>query len=1673
MKNITTRLISGALAASMMLSVCPVSAFATYRQTEAEKAVAAYAAAQNLDEENTTSGKAISADSTITPDSVTQGYTQITAGGTYTVAGGDYTGYDTGDYGASYHERFETIVINTTENVTLNIQGDIKLKESQRTFIRVENVGTLTISGNGHKLTTCVETTDTYSYLIGVDSSAANSNIVVDNCTLETKYGTVIDAETGTVILKNTTLSGNGSSWGYASVASGSKLVVESGSKIEVEGEWVQNRGTVEMQNGVTFGEKANRIRLYEDATIAFASGANYSSAPINVYAVRLTQVDKRKLADGDHASSIKLVDNYGDALSGYEVKYESGATYAVKVVPGSSESNPIVISPDDAEATTISSAGTWTVKGGEYTKQNPIVIENTSADDKVVLNIEDDVELNYTASGWFGNPDSSFVKIESPCTLVVNGKRHTIKTTGGSSNCGSVIQTGYGVTENATITLNDCTVEHSVSSVSNVSPIEVYGTKLMLNNTTVTSVNDSSSAVLLANGSIQIGDNVKLGNNGYIKLNGKAATIEFVGQNTSAYQDSKLNVYFAGYDGNTDAQLTPKNSADVSNLLQLVDGDGNALEGCTIKYNSEEKYNYVAKSSQTSAELELDENGYPTESKGGTLDVTHSNWKYSAVDKKLTLLEGTFDLGTTEIGYAVTVGDGTSADAKVTLENANISGKLIINTNGVVNGGTFTGTREEVENYGVIKAGTFVAREITNYPGSCINGGSFMEEYSTIYNYGTITDGVFWGAVVNGYANSGHDELKGTINGGIFPGAVSGGKTTNIINGGVFSGKYYNDNPQENLCKIRWTSYDYTVNGMSVDGYGPAKNYIRVIATDNHPQTFTINSPEANTSWSFSNGTDTLTVKAGQSNVSGFGGKVVASASADGKNLTLTVTDTASLGNLTMETLTLPAAKAEDYTIEMDGSKLTADGSSLAYDKDAARKITVTRKATGDAAAAELTADQFTTTITRDGEPVESIGLPGEYNVTVSIHDGVASGDLAGYTFTIEKAEVDEAAMQVLLENFSFNIGAEYSYPNWTSPSSNTNQTELKEAGFGTDISLTGYQKQQANGTWGDIIKDDPVNDPGTYAPVYTVSEGSVYPSVTLTYKDYCNSEKIKNKTFTVVAGHVDEDDFTPGETFDKTNPETNPSKDETKLGKLHIVYYDQNGEKVSEDTAPTEPGTYKVGFRYDASEYYQAFDYGPVAGWTYEVKETPAAELFQFEVAADTTYTGAPIGAKVTINSSTKGITVKYKDEHGNVTAAQPTDAGTYTVLIDYAGSDKYAAVSDLEVGEFTINRADLTADDFTYDENTHRVHSEKVEDEFIHVIYRRTDAEGPARVFTDELPTIAGTYEITYTVDRTPNYNSMAETAVAETYTVDKLTADDISASDLLISIPFLPSYSGKAKEVTADVLDPNKLPGTITVNYYTDAACKDESKLPEGELPTNAGTYYFTITVGESYNNEEVTLTPSDNSFTIKPASEVVEGEVAVKVPENLYEDEDEKGITLDFGSTGLTEEDVTITYTNTDSSEDLPEGTLPKERGTYSYTVTVKNAKGNYAAGTVLAEGEYIIKAEKADDNLEVSYGDVSWDDKQNGEPLTVGAKVTITAPEDSDVSVFHSWIITVDGQELTTAEELKALGIEWDETDPDADPRVQRELTFTMPKGKVNIAAYTSRTGQIRTFFLR
>lgn len=135
MRKKSTRLLSAALAACMMLSVLPVGAFAAEPGTEPENG----------------NGVSAQAEETLPFEGK-----EITKGGTYTMPEGTYTG------------NFE---INTDDDVKIEITGDVTYKHGwgKQYLFYVSKVGTLTVDGGTHKIR--VNTTTDDGAILRVESS--------------------------------------------------------------------------------------------------------------------------------------------------------------------------------------------------------------------------------------------------------------------------------------------------------------------------------------------------------------------------------------------------------------------------------------------------------------------------------------------------------------------------------------------------------------------------------------------------------------------------------------------------------------------------------------------------------------------------------------------------------------------------------------------------------------------------------------------------------------------------------------------------------------------------------------------------------------------------------------------------------------------------------------------------------------------------------------------------------------------------------------------------------------------------------------------------------------------------------------------------------------------------------------------------------------------------------------------------------------------------------------------------------------------------------------------------------------------------------------------------------------------------------------------------------------
>ena len=200
MRKKSTRLLSAALAACMMLSALPVGAFAAEPGTEPENAVTAQEEVHTLNKNG---------------DS-------ITTGGTYTM-GGPYTGTITVNV-----ENGEDVIINITDDVTTNIDAAL---------IKVVK-GHVTINGGTHSLKN-TSTSSSYSvtkplvYLTGDELNTTveindgtyvengpvitcfnkNGTIVINNGTFESSQEAVIDNIYGTIRIEGGTFNGTGQTY--------------------------------------------------------------------------------------------------------------------------------------------------------------------------------------------------------------------------------------------------------------------------------------------------------------------------------------------------------------------------------------------------------------------------------------------------------------------------------------------------------------------------------------------------------------------------------------------------------------------------------------------------------------------------------------------------------------------------------------------------------------------------------------------------------------------------------------------------------------------------------------------------------------------------------------------------------------------------------------------------------------------------------------------------------------------------------------------------------------------------------------------------------------------------------------------------------------------------------------------------------------------------------------------------------------------------------------------------------------------------------------------------------------------------------------------------------------------------------------------------------------------
>ena len=184
-----------------------------------------------------------------------------------------------------------------------------------------------------------------------------------------------------------------------------------------------------------------------------------------------------------------------------------------------------------------------------------------------------------------------------------------------------------------------------------------------------------------------------------------------------------------------------------------------------------------------------------------------------------------------------------------------------------------------------------------------------------------------------------------------------------------------------------------------------------------------------------------------------------------------------------------------------------------------------------------------------------------------------------------------------------------------------------------------------------------------------------------------------------------------------------------------------------------------------------------------TYDESSNPASRFPLPFTASDfdfgptnLTYDGTPKGATVTAKSGVEGIgeiTAKYYDSKGNQITGLPTDAGKYTVKIDFVEGNNDAVWKDITspAWTFTIGKAELKTDYFTFTPPVdNRYNGSKISPTVevngipdirkITLKYYKLQVEDGKLVVLDptsEAPTDVATYGVSIDVPESSNYKS----------------------------------------------------------------------------------------------------------------------------------------------------------------------------------------------------------------------------------------------------------------------------------------------------------------------------
>lgn len=150
-------------------------------------------------------------------------------------------------------------------------------------------------------------------------------------------------------------------------------------------------------------------------------------------------------------------------------------------------------------------------------------------------------------------------------------------------------------------------------------------------------------------------------------------------------------------------------------------------------------------------------------------------------------------------------------------------------------------------------------------------------------------------------------------------------------------------------------------------------------------------------------------------------------------------------------------------------------------------------------------------------------------------------------------------------------------------------------------------------------------------------------------------------------------------GERYSNSNVKvTNPSN-------VNVTYHYYKDADCKQTADPIDAGTYYVKISFAGDGNYNAVTPGTVKSFTISRANHPISIA-----AASVTYTGAPYSeTNITVTPTCEVTFTYYASETGNEPITRPTDVGTYWVVASYAGTDNYNSSTSARVS-FSITKA-----------------------------------------------------------------------------------------------------------------------------------------------------------------------------------------------------------------------------------------------------------------------------------------------------------------------------------------------------------------------------------------------